>query len=103
MNEIETFKSTLHENKCIKLPFVGQVGLENVYFLIEAFSKSFKRKNVHLAIIGDGPERKTVEKSHDFGLKQYITFTGYLNKKDVLVHITQLTSCYFLQKPKHKA
>ena len=64
--EIETFKSTYMKTNALNCLFVGRVGLEkNVYFLIEAFSKIIqKEKNVHLTIIGDGPERKTVEKSH---------------------------------------
>ena len=46
--------------------FVGRVGLEKCLFFNRCFLKiSAKISNVHLTIIGDGPERKTVEKSFE--------------------------------------
>ena len=62
--EVALFKKTVMKESKLNCLFVGRVGLEkNVYFLIDAFLKiTAKIPNVHLTIIGDGPERKTVEK-----------------------------------------
>ena len=66
--------------------FVGRVSIEkNIYFLIDAL---IRLRNdafpVHLIIVGDGPERKNVEKIiQKQGLADYVTLTGYLPKPDV--------------------
>ncbi|RAP24110.1 hypothetical protein DID73_01715 [Candidatus Marinamargulisbacteria bacterium SCGC AG-343-K17] len=84
--EIDSFKVKYMNTKTLNCLFVGRVGLEkNIHFLIDAFQQIIQAvPNIHLTIIGDGPERKAVEKKvEQLGLAQNITFTGYLEKKDV--------------------
>jgi len=78
-------KAFMHESK-LQCLFVGRIGLEkNIYFLIRAFSEIVRNvQNCHLTLIGDGPERATVEKKvTSMGLANHVTFTGYLDKKQV--------------------
>ena len=84
--EIKNFKLKYMNPKTLNCLFVGRVGIEkNVHFLLEAFQKIHEHNSaIHLTIIGDGPERKKIEKkTGKMGLNKHITFTGYLNKKDV--------------------
>lgn len=84
--EIRSFKKLHMRESKFNCLFVGRVGLEkNIYFLIRAFSEIISTiQNCHLTIIGDGPERETVEKKvKSMGLTDNVTFTGYLNKKQV--------------------
>lgn len=84
--EITSFKKTYMRESKFNCLFVGRVGLEkNIHFLIRSFSEIISTiPNCHLTIIGDGPERTTVEKNvKSMGLTDNVTFTGYLNKKQV--------------------
>ena len=84
--EIVEFKNKYMKSNSLNCLFVGRVGIEkNIDFLIDAFQKILKQvDNVHLTIIGDGPERKNIEKKiAEMNLSTHITLTGYLTKKDV--------------------
>ncbi len=84
--ELQQFKQKHMNQSELNCLFVGRVGLEkNIHFLIDAFKTIKKSINtVHLTIVGDGPERKNIEtKIAELGLSSDVTFTGYLNKKEV--------------------
>ncbi len=84
--EIDSFKQAFMKLNALNCLFVGRVGLEkNIAFLIDAFYQiCLQEPNVHLTIIGDGPERKSSEKKVlELGLSGNVTFTGYLDKTDV--------------------
>ena len=86
IDEVQVFKNTYMNQTKTNCLFVGRVGVEkNVYFLIESFHLILQSNpNVHLTIIGDGPERQHIEKKvKGFGLLDAVTFTGYLQKDDV--------------------
>lgn len=85
-NEITQFKKRYMQNNKINCIFVGRVGKEkNIHFLIDAFEKILtKEKNVHLTIIGDGPEKKGIQqKSKTLEITEHVSFTGYLTKENV--------------------
>jgi 1,2-diacylglycerol 3-alpha-glucosyltransferase len=85
-NQITQFKSKYMHPLKKNLLFVGRIGIEkNIYFLISAFKLILDQYNhVHLTIIGDGPERKNIEKMiQSLNLSDAITTTGYLQKEDV--------------------
>ncbi|MEK9728138.1 MAG: glycosyltransferase, partial [Candidatus Margulisiibacteriota bacterium] len=85
-DEVATFKNKYMNNEYLNCLFIGRDGKEkNIDFLIDAFQIIKQNKtNVHLTIIGDGPERKNIEqKIKKLGLKDSVTLTGYLNKKEV--------------------
>jgi len=68
------------------LLYVGRLGKEkNLDLLLQAFqSIAVQHSPVRLMIVGDGPERKNLEKRvHRAGLKDNIIFAGYLTKRDV--------------------
>lgn len=84
--ESAEFKSKYMNANRLNCLFVGRVGLEkNIYFLINAFKLILEAfPNVHLTIIGDGPEKASVEKKVlNSGLSKNVSFTGYLQKNDV--------------------
>jgi len=70
------------------LLFVGRLGSEkNVSFLIDVIKKILdsKSNNVRLVIVGDGKNRKELEKkSIKLNLKNRITFTGFLSRSDTI-------------------
>jgi 1,2-diacylglycerol 3-alpha-glucosyltransferase len=84
--EVVSFRKAFMRESKLNCLFVGRIGLEkNIYFLIRAFSEIIRNvQNCHLTLIGDGPERATVEKKvASMGLSNNVTFTGYLDKKQV--------------------
>lgn len=60
--------------------------IKNTNIIIDSINYLIKngRKKVHLMIIGDGPERKNLEKQvNDYGIGDYITFVGNLGGKEL--------------------
>jgi glycosyltransferase involved in cell wall biosynthesis len=71
----------------VLLSSVGRLGREkNIGFLIRAVHELKGRgADVHLIMIGDGPDRPEVEAEIErLGLQDDVTLTGYLDRKDVL-------------------
>lgn len=69
------------------LIFAGRLAKEkNIDFIIDAFNLiSKKRDDIHLLIVGGGVEEKNLKlKVESLNLKDNVTFTGLLQKKDVL-------------------
>jgi glycosyltransferase involved in cell wall biosynthesis len=60
--------------------------------LIEAFAKLVKEEdNVHLVLIGDGPEKDRYQKMvDDFGLQEMVTFVGFVPQEELPYLLTQL-------------
>ncbi len=84
--DIKDFKTKNKLKDEIYCLFVGRIGHEkNIYFLLNAFEKIQQQiPNINLLIIGDGPERKNLEKEvSNKNLNDNVIFTGYLDKKDV--------------------
>ena len=84
--EIQNFKMNYMNKTAKNCLFVGRVGIEkNINFLIDSFKQINETlPNTHLTIIGDGPERKNIEKKiKTYNLTENITLTGYLSKKNV--------------------
>lgn len=78
-------KKDTKENK-IKCVFVGSlIKYKGVHFAIEAISKAISKGiDISLDIIGDGPERKALEKlSSKLGVERQINFLGMLPQQDV--------------------
>lgn len=70
------------------LLFVGRLAKEkNVVFVIQVLKELLQRKlDAHLIIVGDGPERNSLEKVvREFDIESHVTFTGYMPRK-VLVN-----------------
>lgn len=64
--------------------YVGRIAKEkSVDFLIKTFAKiSKKNKNLYLVIVGDGPERKNLEKLvQKLSLQNHILFLGFIDHK----------------------
>jgi len=66
------------------LIFVGRLGLEkNIDLLIEAMAR-MKTPGARLLLVGNGPHRPDLERHiARLGLKDRVTFTGYLQHEDV--------------------
>lgn len=69
-----------------RLIFVGRLaGIKGVPLLLEALARLRDRHpQIHLTLIGDGPERQALETEvQETGLADQVTFTGYLGQDDV--------------------
>ena len=69
------------------LCFIGRTGREkNIPFLYEMMSILLKkRQDIHLVIIGDGPEREEIQRDGEGrGISNFYTFTGYLPRRELL-------------------
>jgi len=69
------------------LLFVGRIGKEkNIDFLLHAFRRLMdKRKDVHFVIIGEGEEKKPLERlAQELGLSDMVHFTGGKDRRDVI-------------------
>jgi glycosyltransferase involved in cell wall biosynthesis len=66
------------------LVFVGRIGLEkNIDLLVEALAK-IKTPHTRLLVVGSGPHRGDLDRHiAALGLKDRVTFTGYLQGEDV--------------------
>lgn len=65
---------------------LGRIAREkNIDFLIEQMAHSaIRSKNVHLIVVGDGPDRERLESiTHNLGLKFCVHFTGMVAPKHV--------------------
>lgn len=68
------------------LVFVGRLGLEkNVGFLVDVLALVHEKAgDVHLVLVGDGPERDELkDKADQFGLGHRLHLTGTLSKREV--------------------
>lgn len=65
--------------------YVGRLAKEkSVDFLINSFAK-LKEENVYLVIVGDGPERVSLEKLiHKLGLEKKILLTGFVEHDNLV-------------------
>ena len=61
--------------------FVGRLGGEkNVSVLLENFKEIQKRRKAKLVLVGDGPDRRSLETyCNDLGISSAVVFTGYLS------------------------
>jgi glycosyltransferase involved in cell wall biosynthesis len=71
----------------IKLLFVGRlVPYKGADMVIEALAKVIEtiKSKVHLTIVGDGPEKSTLEKqAKDLKISDIIDFTGWVSQDDI--------------------
>lgn len=94
---IDIFKPTVQDTLNLKhryhiplenklLLYVGRLVKEkNIIFLLETFKIIVSQNpNITFMLVGDGPERKNLEKhARHVGLKHKVIFTGYLDKSEV--------------------
>ncbi len=79
-NKIPKGKKRIYQHQII---FVGRLSIEKgVDLLVEAFNKI--NKNFHLIIIGDGPEKKNLQKKCS---NDNVHFLGYLPHKETLEYL----------------
>lgn len=89
LRDVHPFKREdygIPRNRAI-LTFIGRSAKEkNIPFLFRVIDILIKKgADVHLVLIGDGPERQNLEKeSRVLGLSERVTFTGYLSRRNVL-------------------
>lgn len=73
--------------------YVGRLGKEkHLPLLIQAYSLVRQKVPARLVLVGDGPERSTVEElAEDLGVRQGITITGFLSYSEVSYWYRQAT------------
>ncbi len=82
----------------LKAAFVGRlVPYKGADMLLEAASDLLKARKLELHIIGDGPQRASLEDmANDFGIRQSVHFHGWVPHKEVQ---NVLGSCDFMALP----
>lgn len=83
-NELIQRKYNLHDKKVIL--FLGTFQpWEELDKLVKVFAKIKERQNnVKLLLVGDGPDRKKIEKTiREYNLTKYVTITGFVPFSDV--------------------
>jgi len=82
----ERFNITAEEDMVI---FVGRLAVEkNIAVLLENFKEIFQRRKAKLVIIGDGPDRRSLETySNDLGISKAVVFTGYFRWPDEIKQV----------------
>jgi len=101
--EIVPFSAAIEERKgqlsdAGEIIFVGRlVERKGVKYLIEAIARIKDEIPHRLIIIGDGPERETLERlAQDLGLEERVTFTGRISDGDLYRYYER---CSFLVLP----
>lgn len=100
--DVNDIKTKAEEELDIDMPaefkFISTSGRlereKNIPILLKAFSKLRKKENVKLFVIGDGSERRNLEKlSHELDIREDVIFAGYQNnpykfirRSDIFVH-----------------
>ena len=77
------------------LVFVGRLGREkNIAFLLQVLADlRLVRRDLHLVIVGDGPDRHRLQKSAaKLGVSDAVTFTGYVKRELIfsIFHMSEL-------------
>jgi 1,2-diacylglycerol 3-alpha-glucosyltransferase len=69
--------------------FVGRLAVEkNVSVLLENFKEILRKRKAKLVIIGDGPDRRSLEAySSELGIKGSVVFTGYFQWPDEIKQV----------------
>lgn len=83
-NEFDIRRRHEIDNKSRVLLFVGRLAKEkNVVFVVQVLKELLKRNyDTHLIIVGDGPERSSLEKFvRELDIESHVTFTGYMPRK----------------------
>ncbi len=91
-NEFNIRKHHEIDDRSRILLFVGRLAKEkNVVFVIRVLKMLLhKNYDVHLIIIGDGPERDSLEKLvRELDLQSRVTFTGYMPRKKLANYYRQ--------------
>tara|TARA_B100001250_G_scaffold147843_1_gene126612 strand:- start:1857 stop:3086 length:1230 start_codon:yes stop_codon:yes gene_type:complete len=93
-NEIYT-NHDMEKIKDCKIVFAGNIGIAQDFECIVYAMNEIRNHNIHLVVLGDGRERKNVEKMvHDMNLSHKISFLGafplnkmpyFFNKADALL------------------
>lgn len=83
---------------------IGFVGSLKPYHMIKELIQAADRlpENVHLLIVGDGPEREPLERfTRDLELSNQITFTGFIEHNQVDKYISACDVMYGVIDPNH--
>lgn len=70
--------------------------VKRIDYIVDSFARILKQKNAHLLLVGDGPERKAMERYVEkLQITSSVTFTGkrqdtndLLNASDVMLHLS---------------
>lgn len=100
--EFENTKFRKRKNK--KFTFISVNRLDknkNIRFILESFMRGFHNKDVILKIIGDGPDKKNLQKFiRTKNMQKKILLKGFLNRAKIKKEL--ITSDCFLSASKHE-
>lgn len=74
-----------------EIVFVGRVTLEKeIHVILQALALLDPALNVHFTVVGDGDQRKNLEKlTTELGLDERVTFTGRVSDEELRRHLTE--------------
>lgn len=77
-----------------RLVFVGRVTLEKeIDVILRALARLKPESGVTLTIVGDGDQRKSLEKlAHELGIEDRVTFTGRVSDQQLRAYLTDATA-----------
>jgi glycosyltransferase involved in cell wall biosynthesis len=67
----------------LTIGYIGRIeSAKGVFYLIDAFNRLYKEiLNIKLLLVGDGNIEKVKEKIYEYGIENYVTFTGFYEGK----------------------
>lgn len=93
-------KNKYIQNNCFNITFTGNLGKAQGLDIVIRAAKRLENTNLHWNLIGDGRERKHLEKMvYELGIQNSVTFHGFVPEFDIPKYLEESDVALLILKP----